>query len=419
MANRSKKWVVGIGVPLATVAHARADDNSISYAHEVYAEDHDRMTVQTDTVLVHGTLSRSLDLTARGIYDGISGATPTGAPPVDQLKLQNPRTHTPIPPSTITGYALPLHGVSGASPPHITPNDAVPLAHSADIRRAFDLSAGFTSGINRIVPEFSYSKEHDYISYGAALNYSIELNEKNTVLNVGWSHDYDRVLNNRFTYITSRKIKSTDDIVLGGSQILTPGTLFTASGTFGFSEGYLNDPYRSVVFEETQLDPNGRVILNGEKRPSNRDSQAILLSLTQAIKPLNASVEGSYRFYHDSFGINANTFGIAWFQKFGQAVVVSPSFRYYRQSAADFYGTQFPGDPTFNPSRVPRFYSSDYRLSALESFTLGLQANVKLHEHWNLQLGYQRYWMRGVDHETVQSTYPAASIYTIGLNFTF
>ena len=174
-----------------------------------------------------------------------------------------------------------------------------------------------------------------------------------------------------------------------------------------------------MVFDETQLDPNARVILNGEKRPEHRDSQAILLSLTQAVKPLNASVEGSYRFYHDSYGISANTFGIAWFQRFGQVVVVSPSFRYYRQSAADFYGIQFSGDPSFDPARVPRFYSSDYRLSALESFTLGLQANVKLHEHWNLQLGYQRYWMRGTDHETVQSTYPSASIYTIGLNFTF
>ena len=41
-------------------------------------------------------------------------------------------------------------------------------------------------------------------------------------------------------------------------------------------------PYRSVVFDETSLDPNARVILDGEKRPSTRDSQSAFLSLTQA-----------------------------------------------------------------------------------------------------------------------------------------
>ena len=64
--------------------------------------------------------------------------------------------------------------------------------------------------------------------------------------------------------------------------------------------------------------------------------------------PLNASIEASYRFYHDSYGIIANTVGVQWFQKIGQAAVVSPSFRYYRQGAANFYGIQFPGDPNFD-----------------------------------------------------------------------
>ncbi|HSU65888.1 MAG TPA: DUF3570 domain-containing protein, partial [Tepidisphaeraceae bacterium] len=106
-------------------------------------------------------------------------------------------------------------------------------------------------------------------------------------------------------------------------------------------------------------------------------------------------------------------------QKFGTAVVVSPSFRYYRQTAADFYAIQFPGDPTNDPAAVPRFYSSDYRLSFLETFTVGVDATIKLHEHWELHLGYQRYWMRGLDHVTLQSTYPNAQIYTIGLNFSY
>ena len=106
-------------------------------------------------------------------------------------------------------------------------------------------------------------------------------------------------------------------------------------------------------------------------------------------------------------------------QKIGHYGVISPSFRYYRQGAAHFYGIQFPGDPVNDRAHVPSFYSSDYRLSFLETFTLGLDADVKLRDQWDLHLGYQRYWMRGLDGKTLQSTYPSAHIFTVGLTFSY
>jgi hypothetical protein len=99
--------------------------------------------------------------------------------------------------------------------------------------------------------------------------------------------------------------------------------------------------------------------------------------------------------------------------------VISPSARYYYQTAADFYGIQFPGDFINDPDRVPKHYSSDYRLSELETITLGLEANIKLRDQWDLHLGYQRYWMHGLDGETAQSAYPKANIFTIGLTYSF
>jgi hypothetical protein len=93
--------------------------------------------------------------------------------------------------------------------------------------------------------------------------------------------------------------------------------------------------------------------------------------------------------------------------------------RYYHQTAAEFYGIQFPGDPINDPDRVPAYYSADYRLSRLSAITLGIEANIKLREHFDLHLGYQRYWMRGLDHETDQTTYPKANIFTVGLSYSF
>jgi hypothetical protein len=419
MPLKSHRWIVGVGMPILAAVRARAEDQ-IGFVHESYVEDHARMSVDTETVRVQKTISPWLDVVARGVYDGISGATPIGAPAINQLTLRQPQTHTPVPNAAITGFTRPLDGVSGASPvTQAISRSAVPLAQSHDIRRGYDFITGLTFGPNHLAPEFSYSKENDYVSYAGALNYSLDLNDKNTTVTAGWSHSYDHVLPNQFTYLTRRAVKNSDDVILGIVQLLGPRTVFSFNATFGHDAGYLNDPYRSVVFDETRLDANAQVVLAGEKRPSTRDSQAPFLSLTQAIPPLNASVEATYRFYHDSFGIVANTVGAAWFQKIGTVAVISPSFRYYRQTAARFYAIQFPGDPINDPAHVPRFYSSDYRLSSLETFTVGLQANIKLHEQWNLRLGYQRYWMRGLDHVTLQSTYPNANIFTIGIDFTF
>lgn len=142
------------------------------------------------------------------------------------------------------------------------------------------------------------------------------------------------------------------------------------------------------------------------------------LALTRYFEPVRGSAEVSYRFYHDTFGITANTFGAAWYQKLGEKVVLSPSFRFYQQSEADFYG---------RPSRAPRaagrrraeYYSSDYRLSELHAFTYGLSLTWRLHEHLSLDVAYKRYEMIGDDGQTSSDAYPAANVISAGFRLWF
>ena len=421
MSVRSKRCILALSLPLISVSRARADD-AVGFSHQTYTEEHGRIQVNTETLRIQKTITPWLDVTLREIYDGISGATPIGAPPIKQLRMRDPFTGRLIPPSSITGYTRQLDGVSGASqsgPVRAMAQNTLPVTDSPDQRVGTDIAIGLTKGPHRLVPEFSFSNESDYRSYAFALNYTYEFNDKNTTLSLGWSHAFDEVLANDFTFLTSSAHKNTDNFIIGGTQLLSPGTVLGANLTLGYAHGYLSDPYRAVVFNESDLNPDNQVVLAGENRPSHRFSQALLLSLTQSVKPLNASIEGTYRFYHDSYGIFANTVGLAWFQKLGRSLVLSPSARYYRQTAADFYGIQFPGDPINDPGRAPRFYSADYRLSEMETYTLGLEATLKLREKLDLHLGYQRYWLRGLDHETDQSTYPKANIFTVGLTFTF
>ena len=178
------------------------------------------------------------------------------------------------------------------------------------------------------------------------------------------------------------------------------------------------------------------------------------MSLTQFVPLLNASVEGTYRLHHDDWGIWANTVTLTWFQKFGEHFTLAPNFRYYRQGKADFYspgfrgvsfgqyadGTQaffqdgffvgFQGDPDLpapstpgvqvidSPAR-PSYYSADYRLSEFEAFTFGIGAQIRIAEHFTLEMGYKRYEMHGLDGSTSQAAYPSAHVFSIGCGVWF
>src|ERR1700722_3113302 len=113
MAARSTRWMLAAGVPIIAAARAHAED-SIGFSHETYAEDHQRMEVNTESFRVQKTINPWLDLTVRGVYDAISGATPIGAPAIDQLTLRQPGTHIPIPNSQLTGFSRSFDAVSGA-----------------------------------------------------------------------------------------------------------------------------------------------------------------------------------------------------------------------------------------------------------------------------------------------------------------
>src|SRR3954464_11347673 len=115
MSVRSRRLALALSLPLITPWKALAADDSVGFSHQTYKEDHGRMEVQTETLRIQKTITPWLDVTIKEIYDGISGATPTGAPRINQLRMRDPATGRPIPPSSITGFTRELDGISGAS----------------------------------------------------------------------------------------------------------------------------------------------------------------------------------------------------------------------------------------------------------------------------------------------------------------
>ncbi len=379
--RRSLTVPIALAVPLLLALRLRGESH-FDYRFDNYQEEANRIHVRTHSAQLELPVGSSVLLNAELVYDAISGATPTGGPPPDGSRK-------------------------------------VPMAHLTDERTAGNIQSAIRWGRNTTTPQFAYSLENDYESVGLSLNHSIDFNEKNTTLALGVAYTYDTIMPE--FWLGDKDYKNGGDAFVGLTQLLGPKTVLTANLTVGTAHGYLSDPYKRVRF----FDYPEPAVLFSEKRPNDRTKEIGLVSLTQFFTPLDASAELSYRLYHDSYGIVSHTLGLSWFQKIGKHVVLSPLFRFADQSAAKFYATQFPGDPTLPPDdpfllhHVPNHYSSDYRLSALQTFTYGLSAMIKIEERYALDLSYQRYEMIGRDNVTAASAYPNANTFSIGFRIWF
>ena len=440
---------VSLAVLLLRPARSLADD--VGYRRSLYQEDDNRITVNTDVVQFDAKIKDNIGLNGDVVLDAITGATPTGAPP--QTKWPMATFNSIYQSSFSTAYANQYNqfinqnqiyvdsgletyqqltngaaSFAGQTAPSIATNTAaatyqnitnnpnyhnnkVPLTHMHDHRTAFSLSLPITVlGRHQITPSFAYSEESDYISFSGALNYALAFNEKNTTVNAGWAHNQDSVRDDLFIW----EPKMTDDVIVGLQQLFGPKAYLTVDASLSFEHGYLADPYRGVMFaSNVQYNPSDAA-LSPEVRPRHRDSEILYASWTQFITPLNGSYEVSYRFFHDSFDVSAHTAELDWHQKIGEHVVVSPTCRYYVQSAASFYYVLVP-----DAGGKPTFYSSDYRLSEFQSFAAGITVTWRVMKNLSLDASYMRYIMSGLDGVTSQSAYPSANVFNLGLRVWF
>ncbi len=374
---------LGAAALLPWAAGSSRADNHVDYRFEHYLEENGRIEVNTHSAAFEQKLIEAV--TARGeiVYDSISGATPTGA--------------APLPGQT-----------------------AVPTTPMHDVRRGGNLAFDVHLGRHTLSPEVAYSRESDYISTGVSLGDAIEFNHKNTTLQFGVSHDFDDVLDN--SPVRQSRHKDTTDGLIGISQLLSPNTIFAADFTYGVESGYLDDPYKSMSFSGwTPFFGFPLPLAGSERRPDHRDRQVLLFSLTHFFTKLNGSGEISYRFCHDSFGVVSHTATVNWHQHLGKYFILEPLFRFYEQSAADFYTLSVPGYSLNDGQSAlrPAYFSADYRLSRMMSFTYGIQGSVVIRDWLMVDLGYQRYEIFGLDSETAASTYPKADIITLGLRLLF
>ncbi len=236
------------------------------------------------------------------------------------------------------------------------------------------------------------SREHDYLSKFFNTNYSIDLNKKLTSLNFGASVAFDEVspspsgFNPRPSDFNAHK--TSQNYLVGVSQVVDKDTLFQSNMTFGYSKGFLTDPYKWVGVEDNAGNSLG---IAPEVRPGEKFQWAWLNQYVRHFGQLNdAALHLDYRYSLDSWGSHAHTFEAAWHQPIVDDWQIIPRFRYYSQDKVDFYQPIFNDTVNFNfnaPNFIGNFnstlanrsaYSSDYRLAGFGALMGGIKLSKEV-----------------------------------------
>ncbi|MCU0791916.1 MAG: DUF3570 domain-containing protein [Opitutaceae bacterium] len=389
LANRlGPGFVLASFTALLATRPAQAEDR-LTLKAQSWQEDGKRVRVDSQYALLEAELTPDTRLKVMGLLDTITGATPSG---------DKPRA----------------------------PGEPVPLVSIEEQREAWDANLSRQFGRVNIAASYGVSRESDYVSHGYSLNTLTDFNQKNTTLLLGWGHADDDLSGDAIGWSRERE-KTSDDFIAGLTQLLSPSTSVTANLSFGRATGFLSDPYKIVGVASHPDLPPGLYSTWWENRPREKDKITLFLGANHHFDRLNGALDASYRFYNDSFGISSHTAELRWLQRLGPRVVLEPSVRFYRQSEADFYYPDLDA-----AGIVPRnaadgetgtgtgpYYSSDYRLSRLQTVNLGLKLSYTFNPHCSVDFAYERYLMSGLDSDTPSDAYSDADVLTAGLKLSF
>ena len=151
---------------------------------------------------------------------------------------------------------------------------------------------------------------------------------------------------------------------VGLTQILSKNLISAVNFETVTEEGFLNNPYRVVRY----LDPaNPRGFsFEPEVYPNTRTTTAIGLRARYFL-PYRAAVEGEYRWFTDTWDIDANTVAVSYIHPWGDWTFTG-KYRWHDQTGAHFYRD------IFARSEETNFRGRDKELSPLTSNTISLQA---------------------------------------------
>lgn len=249
----------------------------------------------------------------------------------------------------------------------------------------------------------SASVEYDYSSIGFGGGITKEFNDKNTEVSLSasayldtWKPIYPKELqdfkNNGdnlnggiFDYFTitgntaynpsqfefhKDKKRNSYSASLSLSQVINKKLQASVFMDVLQQQGLLSTPYQRVYFKDVSASfiNNFQLANDIERLPDSRFKLPIGARLHYYINE-RFVLRTYYRFYSDNWGIQSHTASIELPIKLTDRFTVFPMYRYYTQTASDYFA------PINTHLSSDRYYTSDYDLSAFDANQYGFGVN--------------------------------------------
>ncbi len=319
-----------------------------------YREAHDRMKVSESVAWIKIPLGENWEIAGSRLLDVVSGAS------VARVSNESGK---------------PVQIITGASGEPIK-----------DRRNGTDLSVKRKIGDGTIAVSRAISKEEDYDSRAFGVAATVDFNERNTTLALGYGKSNDHVRSGDDPTLNERR--QSRDILFGVTQLLDRHSLVQSNLSNTRNSGFLNDPHRNTLsFYRDGLFPP--LVLVKDSRPSSRNQWAWFNRYKRTLPTQDAVISAEYRYFRDDWGIRAHTVYASWLQTMSDTWKWETGLRYHSQSAADFYRAEITQRP------VPRYTSSDQRVAAFGTLEPSTKLIIKLTAGTSLDLGVSVYRMQG------------------------
>ena len=214
---------------------------------------------------------------------------------------------------------------------------------------------------------YTNSNEDDYKANTARVSMSQDFFGDLTTLSISYARGWDKVLRNGDPSFQEHTDRQTYGVDL--SQVVTPNMVLNLSYESVTEDGYLHNPYRSARY----LDPTAPkgYAYEAEVTPGTRTSSATALRGMYYL-PYRASLQAEYRYYTDTWNVDAWNIGFGYVQPLPKGFTVEARYRYYSQNASNFYSDLYSGPDSQN------FVSRDKELSTFTSHSIGFGVNYDL-----------------------------------------
>ena len=276
---------------------------------------------------------------------------------------------------------------SGASGSDLWSNLTLGYSHSSDDRNSI-----WTAKLAAAV-------EYDYFSLGFGGSYTRLFNEKNTELSINtniyldkWNAIYPTELrpfqsggngiNDPFFSVNTisgnpnyapafsafeKENRNSYSLGVNLSQILSKKLQGILMADLVVQEGLLSTPFQRVYFGDVadSFIENFQLADDVERLPESRTKVAIGGRLNYYLNEIIV-LRSYYRYYTDDWGIRSHTANLEIPVKISSSFTIYPSYRYYTQTAADYFAA-YEGHLSTDV-----FYTSDYDLSEYNANQFGM-----------------------------------------------